>query len=30
MESLDVFLSSYGYWVFFAVGFVEFVGKALG
>ena len=26
MESLDAFLSSYGYWVFFAVGFVEFVG----
>ncbi len=26
MEGLDAFLSSYGYWVFFAVGFVEFVG----
>ncbi len=26
MENLDAFLSSYGYWVFFAVGFVEFVG----
>ncbi len=26
MENLDTFLSSYGYWVFFAVGFVEFVG----
>ena len=26
MESLDAFLSSYGYWVFFAVGFAEFVG----
>ncbi len=26
METLDAFLSSYGYWVFFAVGFAEFVG----
>ncbi len=26
MEYLDAFLSSYGYWVFFAVGFAEFVG----
>ena len=26
MENLDAFLSSYGYWVFFAVGFAEFVG----
>ncbi len=26
LENLDVFLSSYGYWVFFAVGFAEFVG----
>ena len=26
MEDLDAFLSSYGYWVFFAVGFAEFVG----
>lgn len=26
MENLDAFLGSYGYWVFFAVGFVEFVG----
>ncbi len=26
MENLDAFLSSYGYWVFFAVGFVEFIG----
>ena len=26
MENVDAFLSSYGYWVFFAVGFAEFVG----
>ena len=26
MEYLNAFLSSYGYWVFFAVGFAEFVG----
>ncbi len=26
MENLDAFLSNYGYWVFFAVGFAEFVG----
>ena len=26
MEDLVLFLSSYGYWVFFAVGFAEFVG----
>ncbi len=26
MESLDAFLSNYGYWVFFAVGFAEFIG----
>ncbi len=26
MEYLDAFLSSYGYWVFFAVGFAEFAG----
>ncbi len=26
METLDAFLSNYGYWVFFAVGFAEFVG----
>ena len=26
MENLETFLSSYGYWVFFAVGFAEFVG----
>ncbi len=26
MENLDAFLNSYGYWVFFAVGFAEFVG----
>ncbi len=26
METLDAFLSSYGYWVFFAVGFAEFIG----
>ncbi len=26
MENLDAFLSSYGYWVFFAVGFAEFIG----
>ena len=26
MENLGAFLSSYGYWVFFAVGFAEFVG----
>ncbi len=26
MEYLDAFLSGYGYWVFFAVGFAEFVG----
>ncbi len=26
MENLDAFLSSYGYWVFFVVGFAEFVG----
>ena len=26
MENLDAFLSSYGYWVFFAVGFAEFAG----
>ena len=26
MENVDAFLSSYGYWVFFAVGFAEFIG----
>ena len=26
MENLEAFLSSYGYWVFFAVGFAEFIG----
>ncbi len=26
MEYLDAFLSSYGYWVFFVVGFAEFAG----
>ncbi len=26
MEYLDAFLSDYGYWAFFAVGFAEFVG----
>ncbi len=26
MEYLDAFLSNYGYWAFFAVGFAEFVG----
>jgi len=26
LENLEVFLSSYGYWVFFAVGFAEFIG----
>jgi len=26
LENLEAFLSSYGYWVFFAVGFAEFVG----
>ena len=26
LEYFDAFLSSYGYWVFFAVGFAEFVG----
>ncbi len=26
LENLEAFLSSYGYWVFFAVGFAEFIG----